>query len=217
MKIQKIHVAVISFLAFFVIIGVLYYTSFDIHIIKDLLYRNYYLGVAVFIGLYIIAGMTFIPISPVTIFATSLFPFHIALFYIFIGNFIGAILPFLISRKFGETRVHAYIHKKYPEADKIDHHLKNHGLVPVILARVVPFLPYSVFNYMLGLTQLNFSTYALGTVLGILPISSLYLYIGYSLFSFDAFHIISAVGVISLILVLLWWYREKLLIKEGEI
>lgn len=217
MKLSKRNSIIILFVFIIIAGAFLYYSSFDVQTLHTIVAQNYIFGVFLFISVYILAGITMIPISPLTMFASSLFPFHTALLYIVIGNMLGACVPFGISKKFGETRVHAYIHKKYPHVDKFDHYLQKNGLIPVIMARFVPFLPYSVFNYMIGLTKVPFHTYILGTFIGMLPMSTLYLYLGYGFLRFDPKSIAIALSALLFFSGLIFWYQKKIFSKAQKI
>lgn len=48
----------------------------------------------------------------------------------------------------------------------------------MLVARLVPLLPFTAFNYFAGLTGLPWRTYAWGTVVGVVPGTAFYVAIG---------------------------------------
>jgi uncharacterized membrane protein YdjX (TVP38/TMEM64 family) len=59
----------------------------------------------------------------------------------------------------------------------IDKAAAERGLVVVLLLRLSPIVPFSVLNYLLGLSRVRFSDFALGSI-GMLPGTLLYVYYG---------------------------------------
>jgi uncharacterized membrane protein YdjX (TVP38/TMEM64 family) len=55
---------------------------------------------------------------------------------------------------------------------------REDGFTIVLLARLSPLLPYNVLNYLFGLTAVRLRDYVLGSWLGMLPATVLYVYIG---------------------------------------
>jgi uncharacterized membrane protein YdjX (TVP38/TMEM64 family) len=62
----------------------------------------------------------------------------------------------------------------------IDRAIGDEGHKLVMLLRLSPVSPYNVVNYALGLTQVRFRDYVLGTALGSIPPVLIYTYIGSS-------------------------------------
>ena len=60
----------------------------------------------------------------------------------------------------------------------IDAAVGDNGLQLVALLRLSPVLPFNLLNYALGVTRVRFGDYLLGSALGMLPGTLLYVYLG---------------------------------------
>jgi uncharacterized membrane protein YdjX (TVP38/TMEM64 family) len=65
-----------------------------------------------------------------------------------------------------------------PRFAAIDAAIEHQGLKVVLLLRLSPVFPFSVLNYALGLTGVRLRDYVLGSFLGMLPGTILYVYLG---------------------------------------
>ncbi len=90
----------------------------------------------------------------------------------------GAALAFLIARRLGRHRVERFLGGRAPLA-ALDRAMARDGFRLVLLMRLDPiFLPFAPLNYALGLTGVEFAKYVLASLLGMLPGSVLYVYLG---------------------------------------
>ncbi len=85
---------------------------------------------------------------------------------------------FLVARLLGREAVEKLIKGRLA---RLDQQVGQHGLKAVLLVRLIPNVPFDMQNYGFGFSQVRFSAYALGTLVGILPGSFAYVYLGYSL------------------------------------
>jgi uncharacterized membrane protein YdjX (TVP38/TMEM64 family) len=135
------------------------------------------IGGIVFIWIYIIATVAFLPASILTLGAGVLFGVILGSLYVFIGATLGAIAAFLIGRYLAKGWVRAKIssHKKFSVIDKA---VTKEGLKIVLLTRLSPLFPFNLLNYALGVTSVSFSDYFIGSV-GMIPGTIMYVYLGY--------------------------------------
>lgn len=94
-----------------------------------------------------------------------------------LGGTTAATIAFLISRYFLQERVQGAA-AKFPKFSAIDKAVSRDGLRVVALLRLSPLLPQANVNYLFGLTSLRLRDYVLGTLLGSLPNSFLYVNAG---------------------------------------
>ncbi|MEN9226029.1 MAG: TVP38/TMEM64 family protein [Thermostichus sp. HHBFW_bins_43] len=134
------------------------------------------LGPMIFIGIYIVATVLFLPASVLTLGAGAVFGVLAGALYVVIGATIGANLAFLIGRYLARERVAKLIEGNAKFA-AIDRAVGREGWKIVGLIRLSPAFPFNVLNYALGLTQVSFWDNLLGTA-GILPGTFMYVYIG---------------------------------------
>ncbi|XP_024031617.1 uncharacterized protein LOC21395820 isoform X1 [Morus notabilis] len=125
---------------------------------------GYALFVAVYAGLEILA----IPAIPLTMSAGLLFGSVIGTIIVSISGTVAASIAFLIARYFARERILKLVegNKKFLAIDKA---IGENGFRVVTLLRLSPLLPFSLGNYLYGLTSVKFVPYVLGSWLGMLP------------------------------------------------
>lgn len=133
-------------------------------------------GVLVFIGLYAIATVAFVPGSLLTLGAGVIFGLAFGSIYVFFGATLGATLAFIVGRYFARE----WVAKKIEGNDKfaaIDRAVSKEGFKIVLLTRLSPAFPFVLLNYAYGLTGVSLKDYVLGSV-GMIPGTIMYVYIG---------------------------------------
>lgn len=133
-------------------------------------------GVAIFILIYILATVLFIPGSLLTLGAGVLFGVIAGSIYVLIGATIGAICAFLVGRYLARYWVEKQIEGN-PKFKAIDNAVAREGLKIVILTRLSPIFPFNLLNYAFGITQVSLKDYAIGSI-GMIPGTIMYVYIG---------------------------------------
>ncbi|KAF5727078.1 hypothetical protein HS088_TW22G00765 [Tripterygium wilfordii] len=125
---------------------------------------GYALFVAVYAGLEVLA----IPAIPLTMSAGLLFGSLIGTIIVSISGTVAASIAFLIARYFARERILKLVegNKKFLAIDKA---IGENGFRVVTLLRLSPLLPFSLGNYLYGLTSVKFVPYVLGSWLGMLP------------------------------------------------
>ncbi|XP_019163867.1 PREDICTED: uncharacterized protein LOC109160140 [Ipomoea nil] len=133
-------------------------------IIDDYGPAGYALFVAVYAGLEVLA----IPAIPLTMSAGLLFGSVIGTIIVSISGTVAASVAFLIARYFARDRILKLVegNKKFLAIDKA---IGENGFKVVTLLRLSPLLPFSLGNYLYGLTSVKFVPYVLGSWLGMLP------------------------------------------------
>ncbi|KAF3639390.1 putative glycosyltransferase-like [Capsicum annuum] len=118
---------------------------------------GYALFVAVYAGLEILA----IPAIPLTMSAGLLFGSVTGTIIVSISGTVAASVAFLIARYFARERILKLVegNKKFLAIDKA---IGENGFKVVTLLRLSPLLPFSLGNYLYGLTSVEFVPYVLG-------------------------------------------------------
>ncbi|MDX2271804.1 MAG: TVP38/TMEM64 family protein [Cyanobacteriota bacterium] len=130
----------------------------------------------IFMVIYVLATVLFIPASVLTLGAGSVFGVLLGAFYVVIAATIGANLAFLIGRYVARERVAKMIegNRKF---QAIDQAVGREGWKIIGLIRLSPAFPFNVLNYALGVTKVSFVDNLIGTF-GIIPGTFMYVYIG---------------------------------------
>lgn len=123
----------------------------------------------IYILLYMIVSISFLPATPFSLAAGALFGSVWGSFYIMIGATLGSGGAFLISRFLFRQWSQNLVNTKFPSLHKYDEALAHNGLATVLFFRLVPLFPFNGLNLGLGITNVSFLEYIMGTVLGILP------------------------------------------------
>lgn len=137
--------------------------------------------------LFILACVLLIPGSLLTVSAGFLAAAHwqsqpvlaivIGVCVVSLGSTTGATLAFLLGRNVARDWVGRRI-AKYPQFQALDQAIGRDGFKMTLLIRLSPLLPFNLLNYALGLSALRLRDYILGSWLGMLAPTTLYVYIG---------------------------------------
>jgi uncharacterized membrane protein YdjX (TVP38/TMEM64 family) len=150
----------------------------------------------IFIILYALLSVLFIPATPLTLLAGVLFGPIFGTIYTLIGATIGASLAFLVSRFIGNSFL---TNKAGPVASRLaayDAKIKQNGFLTVFILRLIPVFPFNGLNFGLGLTSVTFSSYFFATLFGIIPGTTAFVYFGDSLASLKPINIVIAILII---------------------
>lgn len=131
-------------------------------------------GVA-FAALYAGISLSPLPKTVFTIAAGALFGVPVALLVVVVGASCGALLAFGLARLVGRDLVYRLVGAR---AARWDRQLSGRGLWAVLVARLVPVVPFTAVNYLAGVTGLRVRDVAAGTIVGILPATTAYIVVG---------------------------------------
>lgn len=134
------------------------------------------LGPIVYIIIYNLATLLFIPGSILTLKGGCLFGVFWGSVYVLIAAMFGATLAFIIGRYLSRDWVSCQI-DKHPKFKAINVAVAKEGWKIVLLTRLSPIFPFNLLNYAFGVTQVSLKDYILGS-LGIIPGTVMYVYIG---------------------------------------
>ncbi|MEQ9552019.1 MAG: TVP38/TMEM64 family protein [Coleofasciculus sp. G3-WIS-01] len=130
----------------------------------------------VFIVIYNLATVLFIPGSLLTLKGGCLFGVVWGSIYVTIAATFGAICAFLIGRYLSRDWVCRKIETN-PKFKVINQAVKQEGWKIVLLTRLSPIFPFNLLNYAFGVTQVSLRDYILGSI-GMIPATVVYVYIG---------------------------------------
>lgn len=134
-------------------------------------------GPLVFIGVYILASVLFIPGSILTLGAGALYGVGWGTVYVSVGSTLGATAAFLIGRYAARDWVARQIEGN-ERFQAIDRAIGGQGWKIVGLMRLSPVLPFNLLNYGLGTTRVGFRDYFFASWLGMIPGTIMFVYVG---------------------------------------
>ena len=129
-----------------------------------------------FMLLYAIGTVFFLPGSLLTLVGGALFGPVLGTFYNLTAATIGAMLSFLVARYLASDWV---ANKTGGRIKQLITGVENEGWRFVAFVRLVPLFPFNLLNYALGLTRISFTQYSLATYIFMLPGAIAYTYLGY--------------------------------------
>jgi len=122
----------------------------------------------------------FVPGSILTLGAGFLFGVVYGTIAVSIGSVLGATASFLIGR----TLLRGAMEKRiaaYPRFQAIDRAVGEQGFKIVLLTRLSPVFPFNLLNYAFGLTKVRLWQYVLASLIGMIPGTLMYVYLGSAL------------------------------------
>src|SRR5437870_2554719 len=176
-------------------------------------------GPVIFVGLYVVATVLFIPGSVLTLGAGALFGVALGSVCVSISATLGATAAFLVGRYLARNAIARKI-EKHEKFATIDRAVADEGWKIVLLTRLSPVFPFTLLNYAFGLTRVRLSHYVLASWIGMMPGTVMYVYLG-SLVNVGAGHrqrttgegVLYGVGLLATILVTVFvtrWARRTL-------
>jgi len=135
------------------------------------------LGVVLFIAVYALATVLFLPGWIFTVAAGLIYGIVGGTAVALSGAIIGSSLAFLCGRYLVRKRVEAATkgNKKFAA---IDEAIGKQGWKIVGLLRLSPVIPFNLSNYFYGITAVGFWPYLFASAIGMIPGTLLYAYLG---------------------------------------
>src|SRR5437667_5494605 len=143
-------------------------------------------GPVIFVGIYVVATVLFVPGSVLTLGAGAVFGVALGSVCVSISATLGATAAFLVGRYLARNAIARKIEKNEKFA-AIDRAVADEGWKIVLLTRLSPVFPFTLLNYAFGLTRVKLSHYVLASWLGMIPGTVMYVYLG-SLVNIGAGH-----------------------------
>jgi len=134
-------------------------------------------GPIVFMLIYALATVFFLPGSVLTLVGGALFGPVLGTFLNLTGATIGATVAFLISRYLASDWVEQ---KTGGRLKQLKDGVEGEGWRFVMFVRLVPLFPFNLLNYALGLTRIKLSHYVIASYIFMLPGGLAYTYLGYA-------------------------------------
>lgn len=132
-------------------------------------------GLAVFAAGYAVITLAPVPKAVLSVAAGLLYGLVVGAAVVWAAALIGALLAFALGRLLGRDAVERLTSTRVRQVDDL---LARRGFVAVLLARLVPVVPFTAVNYAAGLTGVRTLPYLAGTALGIVPGTVAYVALG---------------------------------------
>lgn len=150
-------------------------------------------GPLVFIMLYAVGPSFLIPGAIMTIAAGLAFGALWGAVYSLIGANLGALIAFGAGRFLGRGFVERTVGSRF---EGIFDKISRHGFQIILYLRLVPLIPYNALNLLAGASPIDFQDYLWASIIGIVPGTVLYAFLGDALWHPASPRFLAAVALI---------------------
>lgn len=163
--------------------------------------RGYFRGLGwialpAFAVFYAAATLLPLPKAVCTIAGGAVFGFWAGLVVVLVGAIVGSTGAFAGARWLGRDSVRGLTADR---VRRLDDQIGRRGFMTVLVARLVPVVPFTTINYIFGLTAVKLRSYVAATAIGIVPGTAVYVAVGAYGFSPGSWPFaIAVVGVVLL-------------------
>lgn len=145
--------------------------------------------VVLFLGAHTLAAAVGVPGTVLVIIGGALFGLVWGTLWSILGATAGAVVAFWLARYL----LHGWFTQRFSRHPRfqglfkrLDHTMDKQALACVLAIRFAPISPFNVVNFLFGLTNISVTPYAVGTLLGIIPGTMAYTWLGVT--GVDALH-----------------------------
>jgi len=159
-----------------IVVAIMYRDQFSAEALENWVNGFGAAGPIVFMLIYIVGTVFFLPGSVLTLAGGALFGPVMGTFYNLTAATIGAIISFIAARYLASD----WVEKKAGDRVKaLNEGVEADGWKYVAIVRLIPLFPFNILNYALGLTKIKLTHYSLATYIFMLPGAIAYTYLGY--------------------------------------
>jgi uncharacterized membrane protein YdjX (TVP38/TMEM64 family) len=181
--------------------------QFDPQLIRNWILSYGLFAPLIYIVIYTVRPLIFFPASILSIAGGLAFGALMGTIYTIIGATLGALLSFIIARKVGKNAT-----KKEWKGNfkKIQVQLDKNGFYYVLFCRFIPVLNFDLISYIAGVSSVRLSAFFFGTLIGIIPGTFAYNFLGNSLISGSGKVILTAVFLFLIIMIIPILIKKRL-------
>ncbi len=155
----------------------------------------------------------FLPFLPLFLFVmanANAFGLWFGFLFSWIGSTCGALLVFLLIRKFGQKKMLRML-KRHSKVQSLMSWVEKHGFGPLFILICFPFTPSAVVNIVAGLSKISIAQYMLAVVTGKAVMIFTMSFIGYDIRSLITKPVRTA--IVAVIIFILWYVGKRIEIK----
>ncbi|PBB06962.1 TVP38/TMEM64 family protein [Salimicrobium humidisoli] len=172
--------------------------------IRDFILSFGWWGPFVFFLIYTAGPLIFLPTSVLSLGAGLLFGVWPGVLYIIIGATGAAMTGYVMARLFGKSIVPL---DNFSWGEKLFRRIEERGFLYIFVLRLIPIVSFDLLSYAGGIARVRFRSYILATVLGMIPGTFVYSFLGSSLASGSIVTIGAAAAVFVLMVAVTYYFR----------
>jgi pyruvate/2-oxoglutarate dehydrogenase complex dihydrolipoamide dehydrogenase (E3) component/uncharacterized membrane protein YdjX (TVP38/TMEM64 family) len=134
-------------------------------------------GMLVFAGAYVLATVLFVPGLLLTMGAGLAWGVAVGAPLVWVSANLAAAAAFLLGRTLARDAIAARVAGN-PKFAALDRAVGREGFKIVLLTRLSPAFPFNLLNYAYGLTQVRLRDYVAASLIGMIPGTVMYVYLG---------------------------------------
>lgn len=184
---------------------------FTIENIMDLL--NQYRSFGPIPGILLPMLEAFLPFLPLFLFVmanANAFGLWLGFLFSWTGAVIGALLVFLIFRRYGQGRVLRFL-QRHPKVQKGMNWIERHGFGPIFLMLCFPFTPSALVNIVAGLSKISMAQYMLAVITGKMVMIFTISFVGYDIRSLITNP--ARTAIVLAVIAILWYIGKRIEVK----
>lgn len=135
-------------------------------------------GPLALIAAYILVSLVLFPATILTLVGGAIYGPWFGTLYVTLGANLGASAAFFLARLFGFGFAKKILDRHFPN---VEQQIADNGFLWTFTLRLLPVTPFVLFNYAAGLTPVKWVDFMLGSLLGMLPMTFLYVTLGSTL------------------------------------
>ena len=117
----------------------------------------------------------------------------------------AATTGYVMGRFFGHSVLNV---ERYPWSEKMFVQMEKRGFMYIFVLRLIPIVSFDLLSYAGGISKVRFRPFLLATVLGMLPGTLAYSYLGASLATENVTTIIIAASIFVVLIAVTYIFRE---------
>jgi len=163
-------------------------------------------GLLALLGVQIFFSLTPLPDGAMPLLGMIIYG-PLGLLIVFLGMFIAAVIHYFIGKLLGKT----FIEKKFPLikrfADKFN---GDHVIIKLIYLRIFSVVSFDITSYVAGISRIEFNTFIIATIIGLIPTNLALMLISSGLFAQDLGQfVITWFWALIIISLLAFWYKKS--------
>lgn len=170
------------------------------------------LAPVLYIAIYALRPLIFFPASILTLTGGILFGAWFGTLYTLIGATLSAIVGYFMAERLRALWGKGVPGTRLAAAQK---QMETNGFLYVLWFRLVPFLNFDVVSYVAGAARVKWIPYITATILGMLPGTIAYNFLGGSLLDGD-WRVISAAVIVVILFTLASWLLKNRMAKKSD-
>ena len=166
----------------------------------------------VYMGLFALLPAVFFPVAVLALAGGLLFGLWWGSIYTFLGAMVNCTVMFFMARTVGYQKVKTLVESKLSKRwqERLNAAAGREGFLLLVILRLIPAVPYNLINYGFGLTRMSYPAYLIGSAIGIIPGTLVFINIGDKAMDVGSPGFWAAMGLLVLLLAVTTVLGKKL-------